>query len=116
MSILGNYGVFLFWHVMLSLKDGNLRDTWILYWRPSTQDFWANSTVFHVCLPADNLLVWLLWLTMRQTLREEPDTVRGWLIRVPAKLVTHAGKLVLKVAAGAFQNMFPRILHRKILE
>lgn len=65
-----------------------------------TQDFWANSALFQVCLLAYNLLVWLLWLTMRQKLREEPETVRGWLIRVPAKLVTHAGKLVLKVSAA----------------
>lgn len=65
-----------------------------------TQDFWANSALFPVCILAYNLLVWLLWLTMRQKLREEPDTVRGWLIRVPAKLVKHAGQLVLKVSAA----------------
>ncbi len=65
-----------------------------------TQDFWANSALFQVCILAYNLLVWLLWLTMRQKLREEPDTVRGWLIRVPAKLVRHAGRLVLKVSAA----------------
>jgi len=65
-----------------------------------TQDFWANSALFQVCLLAYNLLVWLLWLTMRHQLREEPDTVRGWLIRVPAKLVRHAGRLVLKVSAA----------------
>lgn len=65
-----------------------------------TQDFWANSALFQLCLLAYNLLVWLLWLTMRQKLREEPETVRGWLIRVPAKLVKHAGRLVLKVSAA----------------
>lgn len=66
-----------------------------------TQDFWANSALFQVCLLAYNLLVWLLWLTMRHQLREEPDTVRGWLIRVPAKLVRHAGQLVLTVSTTA---------------
>lgn len=65
-----------------------------------TQDFWANSALFQVCVLAYNLLGWLLWLTLRHQLREEPDTVRGWLIRIPAKLVTHAGRLVLKVSAA----------------
>jgi len=64
-----------------------------------TQDFWANSALFQLCLLAYNVLVWLLWLTMRHKLREEPETVRTWLIRVPAKLVTHSGTLVLKASA-----------------
>ena len=75
-----------------------------------TQDFWANSALFQVCLLAYNLLVWLLWLTRRQKLGEEPETVRGWLIRVPAKLVRHARRLVLKVsAAGDAQEQWQAV-------
>lgn len=67
-----------------------------------TQDFWANSALFQVALLAYNLLVWLLWLTMRHQLREEPNTVRTWLIRVPATLARHGGRLVLKVSAAGY--------------
>jgi len=64
-----------------------------------TQAFWANSALFQLCLLAYNLLVRVLWLTMKHKLREEPETVRTWLIRVPAKLVTHAGQLIVNASA-----------------
>ena len=28
-----------------------------------TQDFWANSALFQICILAYNLLVWMIWLT-----------------------------------------------------
>ena len=62
-----------------------------------TQSFWANSALFQTCLLAYNLLVWLLWVTHKHELREEPETIRGWLIRVPGKLAEHARKRVLKL-------------------
>jgi hypothetical protein len=62
-----------------------------------THAFWANSALFQTCLLAYNLLVWMLWVTQKHELREEPETIRGWLIRVPGKLAAHARKRVLKL-------------------
>jgi hypothetical protein len=77
-----------------------------------TQDFWANSALFQLCLLAYNFLVWLLWLTMKHKLQEEPETVRAWLIRVPAKLVTHGGAMILKAAAAwPFQDRWQAVEH-----
>jgi len=96
------------WHIHRYYGQRGTSENWIQWCKGQmgaasmlTQDFWANSALFQICILAYNVLVWLLWLTMRQKLREEPDTVRGWLIRVPATLVKHSGKLSLKVAATA---------------
>ena len=62
-----------------------------------TQDFWANSAVFQTCILAYNLLVWMLWLTMKHALNEEPETIRVWLIHVPARYVERSRRCLLKL-------------------
>jgi len=56
-----------------------------------TQDFWANSAIFQTCILAYNLLVWMMWLNDEDGFREEPNTIRMFLIHVPARLM-HAGR------------------------
>lgn len=51
-----------------------------------TQDFWANSAIFQTCILAYNLMVWFMWLNDEKGFHEEPNTVRMFLIRVPARL------------------------------
>jgi hypothetical protein len=63
-----------------------------------TQDFWANSAVFQTCILAYNLLVWMLWLTMKRALWEEPATIRAWLVHVPARYVERSRRCLLKLA------------------
>jgi hypothetical protein len=63
-----------------------------------TQDFWANSAIFQTCILAYNLLVWMMWLSYEQGFRQEPDTIRGWLIRVPARLLHGSRQWVLKLS------------------
>lgn len=55
-----------------------------------THDFWANSAIFQSCILAYNMLVWMMWLNAEKGFREEPDTIRFWLIHVPARLI-HSG-------------------------
>ncbi len=62
-----------------------------------TQDFWANSALFQTCILAYNLLVWMLWLTMKQALCEEPETIRVWLIHVPARYGERSRRCLLKL-------------------
>ncbi len=63
-----------------------------------TQDFWANSALFQTCILAYNLLVWRMWLTMTHALQEEPNTIRFWLIHVPARLVERGRRCFLNVS------------------
>jgi hypothetical protein len=63
-----------------------------------THDFWANSALFQVCILAYNLLVWMIWLTMRQELKEEPNTIRIWLIHASARFVEPGRRCVLKLS------------------
>jgi hypothetical protein len=63
-----------------------------------TQDFWANSAIFQTCILAYNLLVWMMWLTYEKGFREEPDTIRAWLIHVPARLLHGSRQWVLKLS------------------
>ena len=79
-----------------------------------TQSFWANSALFQTCLLAYNLLVWMLWVTHTRELREEPETIRGWLIRVPGKLVEHARKRVLKLPHDWWAKDRWMQLHEKV--
>ena len=51
-----------------------------------TQDFWANSAIFQTCILAYNLMVWMMWLANEEGFKEEPNTIRMRLIRVPARL------------------------------
>jgi len=63
-----------------------------------TQDFWANSAIFQTCIMAYNLMVWMMWLNDEAGFKEEPNTIRMWLISVPAKLVTRSRRWQLKLS------------------
>lgn len=63
-----------------------------------TQDFWANSAIFQTCILAYNLLVWMMWITYEKGFREEPDTIRTWLIHVPARLLHGSRQWGLKLS------------------
>jgi hypothetical protein len=60
-----------------------------------TQDFWANSAIFQTSILAYNLMVWMMWLNTKTHFHEEPNTIRAWLIQVPAKLISRARQLLL---------------------
>ena len=62
-----------------------------------TQDFWANSAIFQTCIFAYNLLVWMMWLNTERSFREEPNTIRAWLIHIPATLAHTARRWFLKL-------------------
>ena len=62
-----------------------------------THDFWANSAIFQSCILAYNLLVWMMWLNAEKGFREEPDTIRFWLIHVPARLIYSGHQWFLKL-------------------
>ncbi len=67
-----------------------------------TQDFWANSALFQTCLLAYNLLVWMMWLTTKKGFREEPNTIRSWLIKAPARLINSGRQWILKLPRDYF--------------
>ena len=62
-----------------------------------TQDFWANSAIFQTCIPACNLMVRMMWLNAEKGFREEPETIRFWLIHVPAKLLHRSRQWTLRL-------------------
>ena len=63
-----------------------------------TQDFWANSAIFQCSIFAYNLIVWMMFLCKGEKLREEPNTIRFWLINVPGKLLTSSRQYVIKLS------------------
>jgi len=67
-----------------------------------SQDFWANSAMFQTCILAYNLLVWMVWLTTKQGLRQEPNTIRAWLLKAPARLITSGRRWILKLPQDWF--------------
>ncbi len=67
-----------------------------------TQDFWANSAIFQACMLAYNLMVWMMWLTQGHTMAQEPNTIRLWLIRVPARFLTSSRQFRLKLSKNFF--------------
>jgi len=63
-----------------------------------TQEFWANSAAFQSCIIAYNLMVWMMWLNSKQkSFKEEPNTIRSWLINVPARLIYSGRRWSLKL-------------------
>lgn len=62
------------------------------------QEFWANSAIFQTCILAYNLLVWMMWLTNPEGFREEPNTIRMFLIHVPGRLVSSGRQLFLRLS------------------
>ena len=63
-----------------------------------TQEFWANSAIFQTCILAYNLLVWMMWLNYENGFSQEPDTIRAWLIHVPARLLHGSRQWILKLS------------------
>jgi len=63
-----------------------------------TQDFWANSALFQTAILAYNLMVWMMWLNTKNSFHEEPNTIRAWLIQVPAKLIHRARQYILTLS------------------
>jgi len=63
-----------------------------------SQDFWANSALFQTALLAYNLMVWMMWLHCQNGFDEEPNTIRAWLIEVPAKLIRRARQYILTLS------------------
>lgn len=67
-----------------------------------TQDFWANSALFQTCILAYNLLAWMMWLTTKQGFRQEPKTIRDWLIKTPGRLISRGRGWILKLPRDYF--------------
>jgi len=67
-----------------------------------TDGFWANSAIFQVCILAYNLMVWMMWINTDRGFREEPNTIRLFLIRVPGKMVCRGRQWVLKLEKNYF--------------
>lgn len=65
-----------------------------------TQDFWANSAIFQTCILAYNLMVWFMWLNDEKGFHEEPNTIRMFLIRVPARLMHRGRQWFLRANEG----------------
>jgi hypothetical protein len=63
-----------------------------------TQDFWANSAIFQSCILAYNLMVWMMWLNNEDGFKEEPNTIRMYLIHVPARLLHRGRQWMLKLS------------------
>jgi hypothetical protein len=62
------------------------------------QDFWANSAIFLYDILAYNLIVWMMWLNTDTSFHEEPNTIRAWLIQVPAAFHSRARQLILTLS------------------
>ncbi len=52
-----------------------------------TQKFWANSAIFQTCILSYNLMVWMMWLNNEEGFKEEPSTIRMYLIHAAARLM-----------------------------
>jgi hypothetical protein len=63
-----------------------------------TDSFWANSALFQTSILAYNLMVWMMWLNDEKGFRQEPNTIRRWLIHVPAKLQYRGRQWYLKLS------------------
>ena len=62
-----------------------------------TDEFWANSAIFQTCILAYNLMVWMMWLNNEEGFKEEPNTIRMRLIRVPGKLQHRSRGWILRL-------------------
>ena len=67
-----------------------------------TDGFWANSAIFQVCILAYNLMVWMMWIATDRGFREEPNTIRLFLIRVPGKMIYRGRQWILKLEKNFF--------------
>lgn len=62
-----------------------------------TDEFRANSAIFQSCILAYNLMVWMMLLNDENGFREEPGTIRMFLIRVPARLLRNSRQWFLRL-------------------
>ncbi len=62
-----------------------------------TKEFWADSAIFQTCIPAYNLLVWMMWLNDENGFREEPDTIRMFFVHIPARLIYRGHQWFLRL-------------------
>ena len=67
-----------------------------------TNNFWANSAIFQTCILAYNLMAWMMWLNSDKGFREEPYTIRLYLIRVPGRLIYRGRQWFLKLEKNFF--------------
>lgn len=75
-----------------------------------TQDFWANSAIFQTCILGYNLLVWMMWLNDEEGFKEEPNTIRMYLIHVPARLMTRSRQWIVRLSKNyAFKERWQKI-------
>ena len=80
-----------------------------------TDTFWANSAIFQTCVLSYNLMVWMMWLNSEKGFREEPNTIRMYLIHVPARLLHRSRQWTLKLSKNyAFRRDWDEI-ERSIL-
>ncbi len=79
----------------------------------SDDSFWANSAIFQVCILAYNLMVWMMRINTDKGFREEPNTIRLYLIRVPAKMICRGEQWFLKLEKNFFfKSKWPEIGQR----
>ena len=75
-----------------------------------TNDFWANSALFQTSILAYNLMVWMMWLNDENGFGQEPDTIRMWLIQVPARLQYRGRQWFLRLSKNyAFKTRWQRL-------
>jgi len=43
-------------------------------------------------------MVWMMWLNTQNGCHQEPNTLRAWLIQVPAKLIRRARQFILTLS------------------
>ncbi len=68
-----------------------------------TNNFWANSAIFQTCILSYNMMVWMIWLNSdKKSFREEPNTIRQYLIRIPARLLNQGREWKLKLERDFF--------------
>lgn len=64
-------------------------------------EFWANHALLQTAVLAYNVTVWFQRMILDpRRWRERPNTLRGWLIAVAARLLFTDGKRVLALSEG----------------
>ncbi|MFH1112912.1 MAG: transposase [Pseudomonadota bacterium] len=64
-------------------------------------EFWANHALLQAAVLAYNVMIWFQRMALDpHRWRERPNTLRGWLIYLAARLLYSDGKWVLALSAG----------------
>jgi len=69
-----------------------------------TDDFSSDSALFQTGILAYNLPVWMMQLNDENGFRQEPDTIRMWLIQVRARLQHRGRQWFLKLITDLTQE------------